>query len=55
MLIPFAKSKIAERKKTKIEIYKKYDFKLIEHNNSDISNLDDHLPKKLLKFGIKVY
>jgi hypothetical protein len=47
--------KYAERKKTKIEIYKKYDFKLIELNDSDISNLDDHLPKKLLQFGIKVY
>ena len=47
--------KYAERKKVKIEIYKKYDFKLIELNDNDISNLDDHLPKKLLKFGIKVY
>lgn len=47
--------KYAERKKVKIGIYKKYDFKLIELNDSDISNLDDHLPKKLLKYGIKVY
>ncbi|EMY60167.1 hypothetical protein LEP1GSC203_1064 [Leptospira terpstrae serovar Hualin str. LT 11-33 = ATCC 700639] len=47
--------KYNERKKIKQEIYKKYDFKLIELNDSDISNLDDHLPKKLLKFGIKVY
>ena len=47
--------KYAERKKVKIEIYKKYDFKLIELNDSEISNLDDHLPKKLLKYGIKVY
>ncbi len=47
--------KYAERKKVKIEIYKKYDFKLIELNDSDLSNLDDHLPKKLLKYGIKVY
>ncbi len=47
--------KYAERKKSKIEIYKKYDFKLIELNDSDIANLDDHLPKKLLKYGIKVY
>lgn len=47
--------KYAERKKVKIEIYKKYDFKLIELNDNDISNLDDHLPKKLLKYGIKVY
>lgn len=47
--------KYAERKEAKIEIYRKYDFKLIELNDSDISNLDDHLPKKLLKYGIKVY
>lgn len=47
--------KYAERKKVKIEIYKKYDFKLIELNNNDILNLDDQLPKKLLKYGIKVY
>lgn len=47
--------KYAERKKIKLEIYKKYDFKLIELNDSDIANLDDHLPKKLLKYGIKVY
>lgn len=47
--------KYAERKKVKMEIYKKYDFKLIELNDNDISNLDDHLPKKLLKYGIKVY
>lgn len=47
--------KYAERKRVKIEIYKKYDFKLIELNDNDISNLDDHLPKKLLKYNIKVY
>ncbi len=47
--------KYSERKKIKIEIYKKYGFKLIELNDGDISNLDDHLPKKLLKYGIKVY
>jgi hypothetical protein len=48
-------AKYAERKKVKLEIYKKYDFKLIELTDEDIANLDDHLPKKLLKFGIKVY
>ena len=47
--------KYAERKKVKMEIYQKYDFKLIELNDNDILNLDDHLPKKLLKYGIKVY
>jgi hypothetical protein len=47
--------KYAERKKVKQELYKKYDFKLIELNDDDILNLDDVLPKKLLKFEIKVY
>ena len=47
--------KYAERKKVKIAIYQKYDFKLIELTDDDITNLDDYLPKKLLKFGIKVY
>jgi hypothetical protein len=47
--------KYLERKKIKLEIYKKYDLKLIELDDNDISNLDDHLPKKLLKYGIKVY
>jgi hypothetical protein len=47
--------KYNERKKTKIEIYNKYGFKLIEINDSDIQNLDDVLPKKLLKFGIQTY
>lgn len=47
--------KYAERKKIKKAIYEKYDFKLIELNDNDIFNLDDNLPKKLLKFNIKVY
>jgi hypothetical protein len=47
--------KYLERKRIKLEIYKKYDLKLIELDDNDISNLDDHLPKKLLKYGIKVY
>lgn len=45
----------AERKQAKKDIYKKYDFKLIELNDSDILYLDDNLPKKLLEYGIKVY
>jgi len=43
------------RKKMKLELYNKYEFKLIELNDTDISNLDDYLPRKLLKFGVKVY
>jgi len=45
--------KYLERKKAKQVIYEKYDFKLIELNESDIKNLDDELPRKLLKFGIQ--
>lgn len=47
--------KYMERKKAKLDIYSKYGFKLIELENSDIQNLDDILPKKLLKFGIQAY
>jgi len=47
--------KYTARKKAKQAIYKKYDVKLIELHDADIANLDDHLPKKLLKFNIKVY
>jgi hypothetical protein len=47
--------KYAERKQKKKELYAKHEIPLIELNDGDIQNLDDHLPKKLLKFGIKVY
>ncbi len=47
--------KYLERKEEKKRIYNKYGFNLIELNDEDISNLDDYLPKKLLKYGIKVY
>ena len=47
--------KYQERKRKKIEIYKKYGFKLIELTDKDIENLDDFLPTKLLQFGIKVF
>jgi len=43
-----------ERKKKKIEIYKTNQFKLIELYNKDADNIDDSLPAKLLKFGIKI-
>lgn len=48
-------AKYNERKKTKLEIYKKYGFNLIELEDKDILNLDDVFPKKLLKFGIQAY
>lgn len=47
--------KYLERKRKKLEIYRKHELALIELNEADISNLDDHLPKKLLKYNIKVY
>lgn len=47
--------KYAERKKAKLDIYNKYGFHLIELVDADIQNLDDILPKKLLKFGIQAY
>ena len=45
--------KYLERKKAKQAIYEKYDFKLIELNEADIKNLDDELPRRLLRFGIQ--
>lgn len=46
--------KYADRKKKKIEIYRKYDLNLVEISNKHIENLDDHLPRMLLKFDIRV-
>lgn len=46
--------KYSARKKVKKEIYSKYDLNLIELADKHIENLDDHLPKMLLKYGIKV-
>ncbi|MRH41573.1 glycerol kinase [Aquibacillus halophilus] len=47
--------KYAARKQEKLRIYEKYGFNLIELQDADIQNLDDILPKKLLKFGIQAY
>ncbi|MEZ2225251.1 hypothetical protein [Microcoleus sp.] len=44
----------AARKKVKQELYQKYELNLIELNDEHIKNLDDYLPKMLLKFGIIV-
>ena len=46
--------KYKERKEKKKEIYKKYGFNLIELNDEHIQNLDDFLPKMLLKFNVIV-
>ena len=43
-----------KRKEQKIELYKKYGLNLIEIDNDKIGNLDDHLPKELLKFGVSL-
>jgi hypothetical protein len=47
--------KYAARKEAKKEIYKKYDFKLIELTDEDVFNLDDVLPRLLLKYGVQTY
>lgn len=47
--------KYNDRKRNKIGIYQSYGFNLIELTDSDIQNLDDIFPKKLLKFGIQTY
>ena len=46
--------KYKERKEKKKEIYKKYGFNLIELNDEHIKNLDDFLPKMLLKFNVPI-
>ncbi len=47
-------SKYAGRKQAKLELYHKYALNLIELTDDHIRNLDDHLPKLLLKFGVAV-
>lgn len=47
--------KYLARKKAKQEIYKKYGFNLIELEDKDVLNLDDVLPRLLLKFGVQAY
>ncbi len=46
--------KYLARKDKKLEIYKKYGFKLIQLTDKDIYNLDDILPRKLLEFGVVI-
>lgn len=48
-------SKYLRRKETKKEIYQKYGFNLIELRDRDVQNLDDILPRLLLKHGIQAY
>ena len=43
------------RKEQKLKIYKKYCYNLIELKDEHVNNLDDHLPKLLLKFKIETH
>ncbi|MFQ3191395.1 MAG: very-short-patch-repair endonuclease [Paraglaciecola sp.] len=43
------------RKQKKLAVYEKYGFKLIELDAAEIQNLDDILPRLLLKFGVQAY
>ena len=45
--------KYAARKKVKQKAYSDNEFDLIELNDKDLNNLDDVLPRKLLKFGVR--
>lgn len=47
--------KYLARKETKISIYKQYGFNLIELQDSDVKNLDDVLPRLLLKYGVQAF
>ena len=44
--------KYLARKQKKLELYKKYNLNLIEIDNNTINNIDDFLPRELLKFGV---
>ena len=46
--------KYQERKKKKLEIYADNKFNLIELIDKDIETIDDVLPKKLKRFGVKI-
>ncbi len=47
--------KYLERKKAKQAIYKKYGFNLIELTDEEVFNLDDILPRLLLKYDVQAY
>ncbi len=48
-------AKYLARKQEKLAIYQKYNFNLIELTDKDVLNLDDILPRLLLKFGVQAY
>ena len=45
-------AKYEARKKIKIDLYQRHGYKLIELTEEHVMNLDDHLPRMLLKYGI---
>ncbi|MEP1385598.1 MAG: glycerol kinase [Paraglaciecola sp.] len=47
--------KLQAKKDKKLAIYKENKFKLIELTGQDIQNLDEVLPRHLLRFGIQAY
>lgn len=47
--------KYQRRKQEKITIYKKYSFNLIELYDNDVQNIDDILPRLLLKHNVQAY
>lgn len=48
-------AKYLNRKKEKQSIYQKYGFNLIELEDKDVQNLDDILPRLLLKYSVQAY
>lgn len=46
--------KYAMRKEIKLGVYRKYNFNLIELSEEHVNNLDEHLPRLLLKYNIIV-
>ena len=44
----------SKRKLIKLEIYKNYNIRLIETIEEDIEDIHNNLPRKLLKYGIKI-
>jgi hypothetical protein len=46
--------KYLARKQAKQDLYRKYQLNLIELNDEHMRNVDDELPKLLLKFGVVV-
>ena len=48
-------SKYLSRKEKKLAIYRKYNFNLIELTDAEVKNLDDILPRLLLKYGVQAY